>query len=107
MSAAHGGGIDEQFLDCIEEITADRPPERPPLRDAKCVVIDERATIAGSFRLSERWQERNIKAGLLVRDAQIASRLAVRHRTLTRTGEMRPLPQPLAAPTTSAPELDS
>lgn len=37
---------------------------------------------------------RNVEAGLLVRDAQIASRLAAHLRALTAAGAMVPLPLP-------------
>lgn len=48
----------------------------------KCAVIDERAVLVSSANITERDQERNVEAGLLVRDAQIASRLAAHFRAL-------------------------
>ena len=48
-----------------------------------------------------RTQERNVETGLLVRDAQIALRLATHFRALTRLGALLPLPLPPLSPAAS------
>jgi phosphatidylserine/phosphatidylglycerophosphate/cardiolipin synthase-like enzyme len=51
---------------------------------AKCIVIDGREALVTSANFTEAAQERNIELGLLVRSAEIASRIE-RHFQAPRT----------------------
>lgn len=49
---------------------------------AKCVVVDQRITLIGSANFTERGQERNVEAGVLIEDEDFACRLVAQWRSL-------------------------
>jgi len=55
---------------------------------AKCLVIDRRAALVTSANFTEAAQDRNIEAGVLVRHAPFAERLASYFDALRRSGQL-------------------
>lgn len=68
--------------------TAD-PEEGFTSLHAKCVVVDGEVAFVGSANFTERAYERNIEAGVLVRDRGFASRLAAQWANLVEAGLVR------------------
>jgi len=56
---------------------------------AKCVVVDQRLVLIGSANFTERGQERNVEAGVLIEDEDFAVRLEAQWRSLIDSGAMR------------------
>lgn len=56
---------------------------------AKCVVVDSRFALIGSANFTERGQERNVEAGVLIEDEDFAGRLAAQWRGLVEAGLVR------------------
>lgn len=56
---------------------------------AKCIVVDEERALISSANFTEAAQERNIEAGVLVADKQIARALVTQFRTLVERGMLR------------------
>lgn len=59
---------------------------------AKAIVVDDQVAFVTSANLTEAGWDRNIELGLLVRDAALATSIAVHFRTLIERGLLRPLP---------------
>ncbi|MEQ8762550.1 MAG: DISARM system phospholipase D-like protein DrmC [Planctomycetota bacterium] len=59
---------------------------------AKAIVVDDEVAFVTSANLTEAAWDRNIELGLLVRDAALATSIAVHFRTLIERGLLRPLP---------------
>ena len=59
---------------------------------AKCIVVDEARALISSANFTEAAQERNIEAGVLVADRQIARALVTQFRTLVERGMLRRVP---------------
>lgn len=59
---------------------------------AKCIVIDDEVAFITSANLSEAAHERNIEAGLLVRDAAIAGALVQQFDSLVAAGVLKRVP---------------
>ena len=59
---------------------------------AKCVVVDKQVAFVSSANFTEAAQVRNIEAGVLVRSARFASRLAHHFEALAGAGVLRPIP---------------
>jgi phosphatidylserine/phosphatidylglycerophosphate/cardiolipin synthase-like enzyme len=59
---------------------------------AKCVVVDKQTAFVSSANFTEAAQVRNIEAGVLIRSARFASRLAHHFEALAAAGVLRPLP---------------
>ncbi len=55
---------------------------------AKCVVVDERVALITSANFTERGQERNVEAGVLIEDERFASSLVAQWRSLIGSGGM-------------------
>jgi phosphatidylserine/phosphatidylglycerophosphate/cardiolipin synthase-like enzyme len=68
--------------------TAVRGPPWASLH-AKCVVVDERLTLIGSANFTQRGQERNVEAGVLIEDEEFALALAAQWRSLVEAAVMR------------------
>lgn len=56
---------------------------------AKCIVVDEQRTLIGSANFTERAQERNIEAGVLVEDSRLADLLVRQWNGLVAAGHLR------------------
>ena len=56
---------------------------------AKCVVVDERLTLIGSANFTQRGQERNVEAGVLIDDEFFAKALTAQWSTLVSAEVMR------------------
>ncbi len=61
---------------------------------AKCVVVDEAAAFITSANFTAAAQQRNVEVGVLIRDADFATRVAAQWRTLASRGLFRPLAPP-------------
>lgn len=61
---------------------------------AKCIVVDGERALCTSANFTEAAQERNIEAGILVRDASIACALSSQFESLVVAGALRPLTWP-------------
>jgi phosphatidylserine/phosphatidylglycerophosphate/cardiolipin synthase-like enzyme len=59
---------------------------------AKCVVVDELHALVTSANFTEAAQERNIEAGVLVRDPTFARSLRSQFEALVDRGALRPIP---------------
>jgi phosphatidylserine/phosphatidylglycerophosphate/cardiolipin synthase-like enzyme len=59
---------------------------------AKCVVVDRQVAFVSSANFTEAAQVRNIEAGVLIRSARFASRLAHHFEALAAAGVLRLLP---------------
>lgn len=57
---------------------------------AKCIIVDGLWAFVTSANLTAAAQDRNIEAGLLVRDAGLARKLAMQFEALVETGVLRP-----------------
>jgi len=58
---------------------------------AKCIVVDRRVAFVSSASFTEAGQMRNIEAGVVIRSAHFASKLASHFETLAETGLHKPL----------------
>lgn len=56
---------------------------------AKCVVVDEARALVTSANFTDRGQERNIEAGVLIEDRAFASELSAQWRALIAAGVLR------------------
>lgn len=59
---------------------------------AKCVVVDEERALVTSANFTEAAHERNIEAGVLVDDRQVAATLRAQFETLVERGALRRVP---------------
>ncbi len=59
---------------------------------AKCIVVDEDRALVSSANFTEAAHERNIEAGLLIADRQVATALRTQYETLAERGVLRPVP---------------
>jgi phosphatidylserine/phosphatidylglycerophosphate/cardiolipin synthase-like enzyme len=76
---------------------AANPAARASLH-AKCVVVDRRVALVTSANFTEAAQERNLEAGVVVRSARFAARLADHFDGLADAGLLRRLDLPSAPP---------
>lgn len=79
-----GARVPEIYYDPRALVAAERA-----VLHAKCIVVDDREAFVTSANFTEAAQERNIEAGVLVRDAALARSLSEQFDSLAATGVLK------------------